>query len=113
MSKYSGQCDFYDTIKILGGFDDINNIKNYNIYVGSNFPLVIYNMKDLMPYYGYGITSGGFDNIHHTGNIFLTNKSLIDIDRESFERYNMDTSGLDNMKKLLENDIKNYKGEEK
>lgn len=69
MSRYSGRCDLYDTIQIQGGFD---NIKNYTIYVNNESkPLKINTIKDLEPYYSYELAYGGFDNIKHTGTIYL------------------------------------------
>lgn len=70
MSKYSGQCDFYDTIQIHG----YNAIKNYKIFVdGAKVPLTISDISDLEPYYGYIISVGGFDNVKKTGTIYLVN----------------------------------------
>jgi hypothetical protein len=44
MSKYSGQCDFYDTIQIHG----YDAIKNYKIFVdGAKVPLTISDISDL------------------------------------------------------------------
>lgn len=70
MSKYSGRCDFYDTIQLYG----YDTIKNYKIFVdGKKVPLTISNISDLEPYYGYIISVGAFDGIMGTGTIYLVN----------------------------------------
>lgn len=77
MSKYTGQCDFYDLISIQGGFEDFNNIRKYNIYIGKSLlPLVFNNIQDLEPYYNYGVCASGINNVENTGTIYLTGEPL-------------------------------------
>ena len=57
MSKFSGKCDFYDVIE-MRGFD---YIKNSEIYVGNIGPIKIEKPEDLIPYYGFLVSAGGFD----------------------------------------------------
>ena len=77
MSKYTGQCDFYDLISIQGGFEDFNNIRKYNIYIGKSLlPLVFNNIQDLEPYYCYGVCASGINNVENTGTIRLTKEPL-------------------------------------
>ena len=77
MSKYTGECDFYDLISIQGGFEDFNNIKRYKIYVGDSIlPLSFNSIVDLEPYYAYGICMSGIDNVNNVGTIYLTGEPL-------------------------------------
>lgn len=81
MSRFSGKCDFYDTIKIHG----IDHILNCNVYVGnSDTPLNLRSIADCVPYYPYIVTTAGMDSVNMSGMIRLTDRSWVDIEEERY-----------------------------
>lgn len=89
MSKYSGKCDFYDTVVKIHKYtlDELKH--NVIIYVGENKePLQIDKIEDLIPYYPYNISFAYVDNVHRKAVIHLSNKSLIDMrERDNLNLY--------------------------
>lgn len=84
MSKYSGKCDFYDTISLYG----IDYIKNSDVYVGSfstknrNHKIKINSSKDCIPYYPFIISCAGFNKDKST--IYLSDESWVDIEEKEW-----------------------------
>lgn len=91
MSKYSGKCDIYD--HFYNRTDEY--IKNSNFYIhinGRDHKLNINNHYDLMPYYPFLVSSGGFSNNDDEGcSVFISSDSYVDREEREF----------------LENDLKN------
>lgn len=89
MSKYSGKCDVCDF------FSDRtdNYIKNSKFYIyinGREHKLNINNHYDLMPYYPFLISSGGFSNNDDEGcTIFISSDSFVDQEEQKFLEYDL------------------------
>ncbi len=81
MSRFSGKCDFYDSICIYG----LDYILNSQVYVGnSKEPLRLTCLADCVPYYPYIISIAHLDNVKKCGYIRLTEKSWVDIEMERY-----------------------------
>lgn len=52
MSQFSGKCDLYDSVVMIGGYD-VKNIELFLYKNGKNYPLKLETEKDLIPYYPY------------------------------------------------------------
>lgn len=62
MSQFSGKCDLYDSVVMIGKYD-IKDIKLFLDKNGRSYPLKIETPKDLIPYYPYvPYMSHGMDN---------------------------------------------------
>lgn len=87
MSKFSGKCDFADSLEINKyTLEELQN--NVLIYIGNNpEPLHIEKMSDLIPYYPYLIGMAYHDNKERKAIINLSSESWVD--RE--ERYRLET----------------------
>ncbi len=78
MSKFSGKCDFYDSIMIHG----LPRILSSDIYIGDNIiPLRIDTEKDCIPYYPYLVSTSAM-NKEGKSTIVLTSRSYVDINEE-------------------------------
>lgn len=84
ISRYSGKCDFKDTLEIHGyTLEELQN--NVKIYVGnSEEQLHIEKMEDVIPYYPYIIGSAWFNNVERKAVIHLSSKSHVDSDEREF-----------------------------
>ena len=81
MSRFSGKCDFYDTIMIWG----IDHILNSDVYLGdSPVPLELHTIADCVPYYAHIVSVAGHDNVNHCSYIRLTKKSWVDLEAERY-----------------------------
>ena len=52
MSRFSGKCDLYDSVVMIGGYD----VKDIELYLNKgerSYPLKITEARDLIPYYPY------------------------------------------------------------
>lgn len=81
MSKYSGKCDFFDTIEI----QEWDSIKNAKIYHNSIGPLAVKEKKDLIPVYPYivgAMTSSKDGANERKTTIYLSNKSYVDTEEK-------------------------------
>lgn len=76
MSRYSGKCDWKDTIDIHEyTLDDLQN--RVKVYVGdSKKPLYIEKMSDMIVYYPYIVSSACFSKENST--VFLSSESYVD-----------------------------------
>lgn len=80
MSKFSGKCDFYDSIEICG-FD----FNKYEVYLGhGGEPLKFAREEDLIPYYPHIIGCSFTNNTEKRSVIYLTSKSWVDIEEEEW-----------------------------
>ena len=52
MSQFSGKCDLYDSVVMIGGYD-VKDIELYLNKGGRSYPLKITEARDLIPYYPY------------------------------------------------------------
>lgn len=109
MSRFSGKCDFYDTLDIYGDGDiqkGFEYIKDAHIYIGdSKNQLKFSTLEELVPYFPHVITSGGFDNKNGANTtIYLTEKSWVEIKKDTMSQnsYNYYTN-------MLQEEIKKYK----
>lgn len=84
ISRYSGKCDFRDTLEIHEyTLEELQN--NVKIYVGnSGEPLHIEKMEDTIPYYPCIIGSAWFDNTERKAVIHLSSKSHVDNEEREF-----------------------------
>lgn len=81
MSKFSGKCDFCDTIAIHG----LDHVLRCDVYVGSSdTPLPLKTLADCVPYYPYVVSMAWHDNVKDRGMIRLTEKSWVDIEEERY-----------------------------
>ena len=89
MSKYSGKCDLYDILAIYDVLvdtdkfadDAMDTLSNWTIRVGYHGEtLRIKSVKDIVPYFPFVETSGGYGN--GKANITLTEKSWVDVEAE-------------------------------
>ncbi len=109
MSRFSGKCDFYDSLCIYGDGDiqkGFEYYKNAHIYIGDKeHPLKFTTLEELVPYFPYVITSGGFDNTNGANTtVFLTEKSWVEMNKDT-----MSESSYKYYTKTLKNEIKKYK----
>lgn len=99
MSRFSGKCDFYDTIEIHG----IDHVLNCNVYVGnSDTPLNLHSIADCVQYFPYVVTTAGFDNVNKRGMIRLTGRSWVDIEEERYGHMKIHQHYRDALAKELE-----------
>ncbi len=86
MSKYSGKCDLYDILAIYDVLVDtdkfadnaMDTLRNWTIRVGCHGEtLKIKSVKDIVPYFPFVETSGGYGN--GKANITLMEKSWVDV----------------------------------
>lgn len=112
MSQFSGKCDLYDCLNIMGK-GDINlgfeKIKKGKIYVGyenfnQNNKLKLETLKDIIPYYPYIEIISAWDNINETGTIILSDKSWVDIEAKKYGELSMHKY----YRKILKQEIENY-----
>lgn len=89
ISKFSGKCDFCDTISMLGERDGVRNfIENSLIYIGaSETPLSVSSEKDLIQYYPYIIVAMYSDNVLGKHIIRLSSESYVDREERSYLEY--------------------------
>jgi hypothetical protein len=88
MSRWSGKCDFADTLEVYKyTLEELQN--NVKIYVGKHpESLHIEKMSDLIPYYPYLVGSAWYDNKDRKAVIHLTSESFVDREeRETLEFY--------------------------
>lgn len=79
MSRFSGKCDVYDSLVEIHEYTDKELRDNVNIYfVGSDKPLHINSVRDLIPYYPHIISSAGFNNVDRTATIYISKDSYVD-----------------------------------
>lgn len=99
MSRFSGVCDFCDTIEIFG----LDYILNSKVYIGdSEEPLKLTCLKDCIPYYPYVVGSASYNNVKRTAVIRLSRIS--EIERKS--EYNPE--GADYYRELLQEEMNKY-----
>lgn len=99
MSRFSGKCDFYDSIEIHG----IDHILNCNVYVGnSDTPLSLHSIADCVPYYPYVVSVSGIDNVNKCGMIRLMDRSWVDIEEERYGPMRIHQYYRDELRKELE-----------
>ena len=83
MSKYSGKCDFADTVEIMAercGKEIF--LSKYKVYFGDNFlPLAMNEPRDVIPYYPYLVGAMGSSK-EDGGNIYLSTRSFVDTEEE-------------------------------
>lgn len=79
ISKFSGKCDFYDSIVMINKYTIEELQNNVCIYVGKNpEPLHIEKMSDLIVYYPYLVGAAFYDNENRKAVIHLTSESFVD-----------------------------------
>ena len=99
MSKFSGKCDFCDTIEICG----LEKILNSKIYLGkSEIPLEIKSLEDCIPYYPHIVTASFFNKDRCV--IYLSEKSWVDIEEERYGH----TLMQDRYRKYLQEELEKY-----
>lgn len=99
MSRFSGVCDFCDTIEIFG----LDYILNSKVYIGdSGEPLKLTCLKDCIQYYPYVVGSAAYNNVKKTAVIRLAGES--EIDRKA--KYNPE--GADYYRGLLQEELNKY-----
>lgn len=79
MSRFSGKCDFYDSIVMIHEYT-LEELQNkVRIYIGgSKIPLHIENMEDLIPYYPYIVIAAYYDNVERKSVMRLSPDSFVD-----------------------------------
>lgn len=80
MSKYSGKCDFYDSIRSINDFIVINKEEVY-AYGHNLVPLKIESEKDLVPLYPYMVS------LYIGGKYYLSEKNYIDYHEEEVKSW--------------------------
>lgn len=85
MSKFSGKCDFCDTVMIHGPDVIIND---YRVYVGGQIvPLAFAEVKDLIPYYPYIVSMMSCN--HNGGVIWLSEESWVDKEERDLLKFEL------------------------
>lgn len=89
MSRYSGKCDFCDTVEMYGA-DKL--LDKYQVYASGNnlVPLKIESEKDLVVYYPYIVTMMGSDK-KTGGYIHLSSIPYIDQEEQDRLQWKLDT----------------------
>lgn len=109
MSQFSGKCDFYDSMMIHGNGDiekGFEYFKDAHIYIGDReHPLKFETLAELVPYFPYVITSGGFDNTNGANTtIFLTKESWVEMHKDT-----MYPGSYEYYKEKLNKEMEKYK----
>ncbi|MBE7018447.1 MAG: hypothetical protein E7413_01000 [Ruminococcaceae bacterium] len=88
MSQFSGKCDFYDHLSIMG-YSNRDIQDKLEVYVGNRkTPLKFRTLTDLIPYYPYIIHTSVYNNALGKGVITLSKESFVDSEeREILEYY--------------------------
>lgn len=89
MSKWSGKCDFADSLEIHNyTLEDFQN--KVTIYIGnSTEPLHIEKMEDLIPYYPHLISMAWYNNLKGKSVIHLTSESYVDIEERDILEFRL------------------------
>lgn len=86
MSQFSGKCDFYDHLLIMG-YSDRDIQDKLEVYIG-NRRLKFRTMTDLIPYYPYLIYTSVYNNTLGKCVVTLSKESFVDSEeREILEYY--------------------------
>lgn len=101
MGKYSGKCDWFDTVELHG----MDNILKSKIYLGWNpVPLRIDSEKELVPYYPHLVRLAASEN--GIGIFRLTDESYVDRDeRERLKWYLEDATKYVNQCKRKKKEV--------
>lgn len=98
MSKFSGKCDFYDEIEIMG----LERIMNSSVYVGdSEEPLNLTCLADCVPYYPHIVCIAYHDNVNSCSYIRLSEKSWVDIEIERYGKFRIHDYYKEELRKEL------------
>lgn len=87
MSRWSGKCDFYDTLSIHNVIDNPDGfnkfIKKFKITIGNNDDVLIFNKpEDFIPYYTHLVGSMCFGP--EGGSIHLSKYSWLELEDEKY-----------------------------
>ena len=98
MSRFSGKCDFYDSIRIFG----LDYILNCDVYVGRSCePLTLRCEADCIPYYPHLVSISLTGKDTGRGYIRLTKRSWVDIEEERYGHI----SAHDHYRRVLQEEL--------